>query len=424
MKIVDLGINGEGIARQDGKVFFIKGALIGEEVTVKDINEKSKFSNCVVDNILEASKDRVIAPCPYFSVCGGCQLQHLQYEKQLEYKQRLVKDTLKKVGNLDVEVLPCIASEKNYYYRNKNVFPVFSVKGNSQLGMFKENSKSSIEIQECMIADNEINRVVKVTNNFLKNKYIAGLRYLVVRKVENKLIITLVTEKKEMPYLKKYVQELAFYFKDFILNININTDVNTILSTNFVNVYGGDFIQTETLGIKHKINAGSFIQINDDVCKKLYNSILDNFDKNDIVVDAYCGAGLLSAMIARKVQYCYGVEISKAAIKAANDMQKENGIENLYFISGDCDREIPSLLENIEDEFCIVLDPPRKGCSQNVLQGILQTLPNKIIYVSCNPITLAKDLKVLARDYKIKKIQPFDMFPQTVNVETLVVLEK
>lgn len=424
MKIVDLGINGEGIARQDGKVYFVKGALVGEEVSVKGVSDKSKFSNCEVDKIIQKSGDRVDAPCPYFSICGGCQLQHLKYEKQLEYKQKLVKDTLKKVGGIEVDVAPCVESKNRYNYRNKSVFPAFSQGGHSQLGMFKENSKVPVAIEKCLIADEEINKVVKVTNDFLKDKHIAGFRYLVVRKVDKKLIITLVTEKKEMAYLKKYVQELLIHFKDFILNLNVNTDSSTILSTNFVNVYGGDYVQSETLGIKHKVNAGSFIQINDDVCKKLYSAVLENFDEHDTVVDAYCGAGLLSAMIARRAAYCYGVEISKSAIRAANDMQKENGIENLYFISGDCDKEVPSLLQNIEDEFMIVLDPPRKGCTQNVLQGILETKPKKIVYVSCNPITLAKDLKVLTSAYSIKKVQPFDMFPETVNVETLVVLEK
>ncbi len=425
MKVVDLGINGEGIAKEDGKVYFVKGALVGEDVTVKKCVEKSRFTNCEVDRILVKSKDRVKPQCPYFSVCGGCQIQHLCYEKQLEYKQKLVKETLKKVGGFDTEVEECIASPKEYFYRNKNVFPVFFEDGHSQIGMFMENSKTCVEIEKCFIAEPEINRVLKITSDFLKDKFIEGFRYLVVRSVDGKVIITLVVEKKEISFLKKYLQTLQMNLKDFILNLNINTDKNTILSNEFISVYGDDSIATEDMGIQHSINAGSFIQVNNEIREKLYASVLENFSENDIVIDAYCGAGLLSAMIARKVRYCYGVEISTEAIKAANDMQRKNKIDNLYFINGDCDKEIPSLLENIEEEFSVILDPPRKGCTENVLNGIVAVRPQKVVYVSCNPITLAKDLKILVNGgYKLKKVQPFDMFPQTSNVETLVILEK
>lgn len=424
MKIIDLGMNGEGIAREEGKVFFVKGGLVGEEVSVKNIVEKSKFCNCEVDKIIEKSGDRVDPLCPYFSVCGGCQLQHLSYEKQLEFKRKLVKNTLKKVGGIDVEVEPCIASSQEYNYRNKNVFPVFNSKGHSQLGMFLENSKQCVAVEECFIADEDINRVVKVTNNFLKDKCVDGFRYLVVRVIDKKLIITMVTEKKEIPFLKKYLQILQMNFKDFSLNLNINEDKKSILSNNFINVFGSD-IEIITSGIKHKINAGSFIQINNQIREKLYAQVVDNFSEDDTVVDAYCGAGLLSALIAKKVHYCYGVEISDEAIKIANEMQRENEIHNLFFIHGDCDKEIPSLLVNMEEDFAVILDPPRKGCSEGVLRGVLAVKPYKVIYVSCNPITLAKDLKILVEGgYIVKKVQPFDMFPQTSNVETLVILEK
>lgn len=351
MKVVDLGINGEGIAKEDGKVYFVKGALVGEDVTVKKCVEKSKFTNCEVDRILVKSEDRVKPRCPYFSVCGGCQLQHLCYEKQLEYKQKLVKETLKKVGGFDTEVEECIASPKEYFYRNKNVFPVFFEDGHSQIGMFMENSKACIEIEKCFIAEPEINRVLKITSDFLKDKFIDGFRYLVVRNVDGKVIITLVVEKKEISFLKKYLQTLQMNLKDFILNLNINTDKNTILSNEFVSVYGDDSIATGDMGIQHSINAGSFIQVNNEIREKLYASVLENFSENDIVIDAYCGAGLLSAMIASKVRYCYGVEISTEAIKAANDMQRKNKIDNLYFINGIATRKFLLYLKTLRKSF-------------------------------------------------------------------------
>lgn len=422
MKIIDLGMNGEGIAKENGKVFFIKNGLLGEEVDVKILKENKNFTIAKSDKINKKSDDRVDPLCPYFFECGGCQLQHMSYEKQLQFKQNLVKNTLKKVGNIDADVGKTIASKDKFFYRNKSVFPLVSRGGDVYIGMFKENSHDLVDIDECKIAKKGINNILKISREFFKIYNIDGIRYLVVREINNEFLITIVASKNIE--IREYARVLRDSGIRFSLDININNDKNKILSNKSIKVYGENFIRLNEYDIKYKIDSLSFMQVNDTVKKKLYDKVLDEIKIGDNVVDSYCGAGLLSAVISNKAKHVYGIEISKSAIENANKLAIENGIKNITFICGDCKREIPKLLPNIEADFTIILDPPRSGCDEFVLRAIIDTKPSKVVYISCNPITLAKDLKTLLNVYKIEKITPFDMFPQTANVETLVVLKK
>ena len=423
MKIIDLGINGEGVAKENGKVFFVKNALPGEDVEIEVLKENKKFSFAKATKIKAKSSDRVEPLCPYFGICGGCQLQHMDYEKQLEFKQNLVKSTLKKVGEIEVEVQTTIPSDEIYFYRNKSAFPFGFNENNLYIGMFEENSHNIVSISECKIAKSGINKILQTSKEFFNINKNKNIKYLVIRNINQNYLITLVVRSKNIK-LEAYIAKLKELNINFSLNINVNKNDNLIFSNQFQNIFGENILRQEEFGLKVTINSASFLQINDSVKKKLYEFVLSEIEKGEDVVDAYCGAGLLSGIIARKANHVYGVEISKEAIKSANKLCEENGLKNLTFICGDCKDEIPKLLKNVEDNFVLVLDPPRAGCNNLVLQSALDTGPSKVVYISCNPITLAKDLKVLSLKYEIEKVQPFDMFPQTSNVETAVILRK
>lgn len=423
MKIVDLGMNGEGVAREGGKVYFVRGALPGEEVRVKSIEEKPKFCKGEVIEILEKSADRASSPCPYFGKCGGCDLQHFKYPAQLEFKRKLVKNTMKKVAGIDVSVEETVPSGEEFFYRNKSVFPIFEENGETKLGMFKAESREALEINKCLLAKPGINEVLSLTSQFLHERQREGARYLVVRESAGEFLITLVCE-KQPSYARDYLDFLKAHIEKFSFELNFLKSEKQILSDEFVKLYGSGKIESQEFGILQSINSASFMQINDDVKERLYMAVLEEISAGDEVLDAYCGAGLLSAIMAKKAKFVYGIEIVKPAVNRAKVLAKENNIENIDFVCGDCAFLVPKILKKMSRPI-VVLDPPRKGCDKKVLDAVAASGAEKIIYISCNPISLAQNLKVLIpAGYRIVKLQPFDMFPQTANVETLCVLEK
>lgn len=420
MKIIDLGINGEGIAKENGKVVFIENALVNEDVEIEITSENKNFSKAKAIKINKKSSNRVEPLCPYFLKCGGCQLQHMDYDCQLEFKKKLVENTLKKIANIDFSVSETISSDDIFFYRNKSSFPIVFKDNKVYIGMYENLSHNLIEIGECKISKPLINKVLKITENYLKTNKTNKLKHLVVREVGGKALITIVSTTKNID-LSGYTKVLEAENIDFSLTLNLNQDEKHILSNEFIDIYGDNSKEVEDFGLRHKVNPASFMQINDSVKEKLYLKILENIE-NETVVDAYSGAGVLSGMIAKKAKFVYGIEISKSAIDLANQLAIDNKIENLTFICGNCKTEIPKLLPNIEEDFITILDPPRSGCDKDVLDAILTTKPHKVLYVSCNPITLSRDLKILSECYDIKSITPFDMFPQTSNVEVFTVL--
>lgn len=421
MKIIDLGMNGEGVAKQDGKVIFVKDALPEEDVEIVLTEEKKNFSKGEVVKINKKGPKRIEPLCPYFLSCGGCQLQHMDYDFQLEFKRNLVKNTLKKIANIDFAVSDTVSSDEIFFYRNKSTFPIIFHENKNYIGMYAERSHNLVEISECKISKPLINKILSITEKFLKIHKSDKYRFLVVREIERKALLTIVATTKNID-LSEYIELLKANNINFSLTLNINQDEKHILSNNYQNIYGEESLKTNEFGLLCSVNSASFMQVNSSVKEKLYNEVLANIE-NKTVVDAYSGAGLLSGMISKKAKFVYGIEISKPAIEAANQLARENNLQNISFICGNCNTEIPKLLPNIEEDFTIVLDPPRSGCDKAVLDSIILSKPSKILYISCNPITLARDLKVLSENYKIEKIIPFDMFPQTSNIETFAVLK-
>lgn len=426
LTIDNLGMNGEGVARRDNKVYFVDKALIGEEVFAEVVEEKSHFCKAKIDKILVSSPSRTEPFCPYFSSCGGCNLQHLKYKKQLEFKTNLVKDTLKKVGNIDVDVLNTISSKNAYFYRNKGVFPVVNQGGKCVVGMFEESTHNIKDINQCFLMNDNLTKGYKIVKDYLENnvkgydfnRHIGDVKFAVIRSINNQTLVCLVvTEKPKFlnDLYKKLQQELI----QVGLFISYNTQKNsTILSNHLEYIDGISCITLSEFDIEYDVNILSFLQINNDIKSEIYAKLLSEL-KSKTVIDAYAGVGLLSAMIAKSATRVYSVEIVKSASNSAKDLAKYNDISNMEVINGDCAKIIPNITKNLK-EYSIVLDPARVGCDEKVLDSIKSA--KEIFYISCNPIALSKDLKILSNTHKIEYVQPFDMFPQTKQVETFVKL--
>jgi len=434
VEILNLGCNGEGVAKYEGVVLFVPFSLPGEIVRVQVINTKQKAYICKVKEILKASPNRVDAVCPYFTKCGGCQLQHLNYNDSLVFKRQLVQDAITHIGKIDYVVNDCEPSNKQYFYRNKLALPID--KGSRSVGMFRTASHSIVPIDNCYIQEEWCKDIVSVFNEYLQHSDVSiydesantGLiRHLVVRRVNDGLIITVVVNGDDLKDCQLLINGFKSKFSNFGLNININkTNSNIILTNEYKHLFGLKDIEVEEYGVKYSINNASFMQVNDYIKHKIYDEVLSEISANDIVIDAYSGAGLLTAIMSRKCKKAYGIEIIKPAVDVANSLKICNNILNMENVCGDTTKELPKLVKSLKEKFVVVLDPPRKGCSKEVMETLSKVKPEKIIYISCNPSTLARDLfnlKSFNDCYEIEKIKPFDMFPNTKHVETLAVLK-
>ncbi len=431
VEIIDLGINGEGIAKVDGAVIFVPFALINETVKIHIIYAKSKFYVGKILEIIKPSPFRVIPLCPHFSKCGGCDLQHLNYEQTLNFKTNLVKNALKNIGkieNAENKVLPCI-SKNSYYYRNKFSFPIGFDNAHSFVGMYKENSHTIIEIENCYIQQKWAKVLIEIFNQFLNSNSNSvydeqtkkGLiKHLVCRMENNQLLVCVVINGDKLNNYELLIKLLKPLFQNFGLMLNINTlNNNVILSNKYKHLYGINTIKMEENGLNYEISLNSFMQVNSEISKEIYNQVV-NLVNNEIVVNAFSGAGVLSGLLCKTAKHVYGIEIVESSHLNAENLKQKNNLTNLTNILGDVSKE----LKNIKNFSTIVLDPPRKGCDAGVINTILNVDPEKIIYVSCNPATLSRDVNLLKEKYELIWAQPFDMFPQTRHVETLALLQK
>lgn len=429
VNVIDMGCNLEGVAKHDGVVLFVPGTIVGEFAKVQVINTKQKAYICKPLEITSTSEFREASRCQYFGKCGGCQAQHISYAKQLDMKTKLVQNAITNIAKLDTIVNNCVPCDNIYGYRNKLAFPINPV--TKKVGMFRTNSHNIIDIDNCLIQESWAKELIDIINNFIEKTGVSvysdetkeGLiKHIVARCFDEQYLFTVVVNGNNLPNVDILVDLLKQKFVNFGLNININTlKNNVIMSSNFKHIYGLTSIQCDEFGVKYQITNASFMQVNNNIKKKIYNAVIGEVG-NGVVVDAYSGAGLLSAILAQRAKQVYGIEIVEDAVNSANNLAKQNGITNLKNICGDTAVELPKLTKALGD-YTLVLDPPRKGCDERVLQSILKSKPSKIIYISCNPSTLARDLSVLKDCYGVAGITPYDMFPQTCHVETLAVLK-
>ncbi|MBQ7476099.1 MAG: 23S rRNA (uracil(1939)-C(5))-methyltransferase RlmD [Selenomonadaceae bacterium] len=440
LKITGLGTNGEGVGRHEGLTIFIEGALPNEEVAAEIIQSKKNYAVATLKKILRASDDRVKPFCPIYEECGGCQLQHLSYDAQLKWKRRQVVDAVKHIGKLDgIKIFDTLGMENSLRYRNKMQFPVAKNKSNLIIGCYARGSHKIVDTNACLIQregmDEVLIAVKKILQRFNISAYDEDTHRGILRHVMSRIglggeiMIVLVTATKNLPAEKNIVKAIRHELPQVVsVQQNIQTyHNNVILGRETKILYGKPTIKDKLGKLTFNISARSFFQVNTAQAEVLYNVALDfaSLTGKEIVIDAYCGIGTITLFLAKSARKVYGIEIVPTAIDDAKKNARENKIHNAEFFAGDAVQIIPRLYREGVHADVVIVDPPRAGCDKKVLETFAAMNPSKIIYVSCNPATLARDLAILFElGYTTKKIQPVDMFPYSSHVESVSLLVK
>ena len=438
--IIDNGYEGEGIAKIDGFTVFIPGTIKGEKVKILIVKVLSSHAFGKVLEILEPSEARQEADCTTYKRCGGCNLRHIKYEETLKMKQNAVQSLVNKTLKNKVEVQETIGMENPFHYRNKAQYPIgVNKEGEPVIGVFAQRTHDVIPMEKCLIQNPKSEEIAKTILQFIKDNKISvynektgkGLFRHIVIKVgvkTNQIMCILVVNGKTIPKEAQLVEELTSKFpqiKTIVKNINMR-NTNVILGKENINIYGDGYIKDILGEYTFKISPLSFYQVNPVQAEKLYNLgvKMAQITKQDTVFDLYCGIGTITLFMSKYAKKVYGIEIVEEAIKAAKENAKINNVDNTEFYAGDVEVVLDDLINNKGISADIVMfDPPRKGLDRNSINNILKIKPKKIVYISCNPATLIRDLTFFEDQYDIKTIVPVDMFPFTSNVECVAVLE-
>ena len=397
MKIEKLDYYGRGISRSSGKVYFIENALKDEDVSITLLKEKKKYCEAKSKEISNISKDRTEAKCKYYNICGGCQLMHIKEEKQEEFKKEKVEEILKKFLNYNKDVNDIVFS-KNFNYRNK---VVLHVKDN-KLGFYKNKTNELIEIDKCLLLNPVINDLISYLKNYVELNDIEKITIKVGNKTNEVMIII-------DGSIAKY-QNLLEIVDVLVINEKVMTTK--------------DYITSYIGNKKYIIKRNSFFQVNYDISTRMYDKVKDIIvkEKSKSVLDLYCGTGTIGIYISDVVSKITGIEVVSDAIESANTNKKINNVENIEFILGKVEDKLDFISNNNIDT--IIVDPPRSGLHKKVIPILEKISPKTIIYVSCDPITMARDIKRLSNNYELVEVTPYDMFPNTYHVETVCVLKK
>ena len=436
----DLTHEGSGVAKIDGYPIFVPYGLPGEKAKIKVTKLNKGYGFGRLMELYEKSQDRAEPPCPIYKQCGGCQLQHLSYEGQLKAKEKMVRELMTRIGKLEeVNVLPVLGMNEPWNYRNKAQVPVGEMEGGLVAGFYAKRSHEIIDMDECLIQFTENDEMIRLVKGicekhgvkaYNEKQHKGTLRHIMVRTghVTGELMIVLVTRTPDMPNRRKIIEEIVEAVPNITSIIqNVNTKrTNVILGDQTITLWGADVISDYIGDIKFEISPRSFYQVNPAQTKVLYDKTLEYADLsgNETVIDAYCGIGTISLFLAKKAKKVYGVEIVPEAIEDARKNAALNEITNVEFEVGEAETVIPNWYKQGITADTLVVDPPRKGCDENLLKTIAAMKPKKVVYVSCNPATLARDLRYLEDNgYKTVEVQPVDMFPQTMHVENVAKLE-
>ncbi len=442
--IEDMGHDGEGIGKVDGYTVFVKDAVIGDTVQAKIMKAKKNYGYARLMEIITPSPDRVEPLCPYARQCGGCQIQALSYEKQLEYKENKIRNNLIRIGGFSADELPMepiIGMENPFHYRNKAQFPVgVDKEGNIVTGFYAGRTHSIINNRRCYLGVEVNERILDIVVDYMEKYHVPAyeessgkglVRHVLIRYGfhSKEIMVCLVVNGNRLPASEHLVEELRKIFGMTSITMNVNRDRTNVILGREVKLLWGQAYITDTIGnIKYQISPLSFYQVNPVQTEKLYGKALEFADLSggETVWDLYCGIGTISLFLAQKAKQVYGVEIVPAAIEDAKRNAALNGIKNAEFYVGKAEEVLPEKYEK-EGIYAdvIVVDPPRKGCEESVLETMVKMQPKRIVYVSCDSATLARDLKWLCGNgYKIQRIVGCDMFGETVHVETVVLLSK
>lgn len=439
VEIIDNGYEGEGIAKIDDFTIFVQGAIQGEKVKIVIVKVLKSYAYGKIIEFINKSKYRQEPDCNTYKRCGGCNLRHIKYEETLNLKQNIVQNLVNKALINKITVEPTVGMKNPYHYRNKAQYPVgIDKEGNPIIGVFANRTHDVIPMQNCLIQDTESENIAKFILEFIKQNDISvynentkkGLfRHIVIKKglKTEQLMCILVINGRNIPYEKELIAKLNNKFpniKSIIKNINIK-NTNVILGTENINIYGNEYIEDIMGEYVFRISPLSFYQVNPVQAENLYNLAVDmaEISKNDVVFDLYCGIGTISIFVAKYAKKVYGVEIVKEAVDMAIENAKRNHVENIEFLDGDAEYVVDKLIndDGITADV-VIFDPPRKGLDNKTIDNILKILPKKVVYISCNPATLIRDLTKFENYYDVLKIQPVDMFPFTSHVECVAVM--
>lgn len=442
LTIEDMGVDGEGIGHAEGYTLFVKDALIGDVIHAKVMKMKKNYGYARMMEIITPSPDRTEPKCPYHKQCGGCQIQALSYEKQLEYKKNKVLNNLSRIGGLtDLPEFDLIGMDEPYHYRNKAQFPFGTDKnGDIVTGFYAGRTHSIISNTKCYLGVDENEQILQIILEHLKKYHIPAyeeqtgkglLRHVLIRKgfTTGELMVCLILNGTQMPQMQELVKKLTEIPGMTSITINVNKkQTNVIMGQEMISVWGQDYITDYIGNVKYQISPLSFFQVNPVQTKKLYERALEyaQVESGETVWDLYCGIGTISLFLAQKAQQVYGVEIVPQAIEDAKRNAALNGFHNAEFYVGKAEEILPNKYreEGVKADV-IVVDPPRKGCDEALLQTIAQMQPKRVVYVSCDSATLARDLKYLAGEgYEVEKGTVVDQFPHTTHVEVVTCLQR
>lgn len=465
-EIISYGTGGEGVLKTDGYTVFVPFAIKGEKVKAHVLKCGKNIAFAKLLQVIEPSEKRVTEPCAVFKKCGGCALLHMEYGEQLDFKSALIKNAFEKIGFISIDLPEIVKSEPILGYRLKLALPVRAGEnGEIKIGFFAPNSHRVVETENCALHGEWAAKTISALKKYMRALKIEAynetsrrgkIRHIVVKKSGDEFLVVLVTKSEKLPHIDYFADLLSESLGKNSLYINVNErDDNVIFGEKFVLISGAGVIKGSWRGITYETGPQSFMQVNESVKNKIYGDALDFLGENQTVIDAYCGAGLLTAAIAKKSKKVIGIEIVEEAVVLARELVKKNNVENAEFICAPCEIALPPLIEKLKNEgqkTVLFLDPPRKGVDRAAIESILKARPDEIVYISCNPQTLARDVGLLAgtlkikgneivkgveravethinstvfsSGYKICKVCGYDMFSGCSGVETLCVLKR
>ncbi len=441
LEITALTSQGSGVGHFEKMAIFVEGAVTGDKLLVHIIKVKSSYAVGIIKKILKPSCYRIVSDCPVSDKCGGCSYRNIKYEYELEMKKQIVEDALQRIGGLDIEVDEILSIDDNNHYRNKGQYPVsMDNDGKTLIGFYAKRSHRIIDCRTCLLAPKEFEKILNVIEHwaaqagisFYDEKTGKGiLRHIYLRKAyaTKETMVCLVINAESVPKKDKLIAELTKTDETIcsvVLNIN-KKNTNVILGGRCETIYGKDYIEDILCGLHFRISALSFFQVNPKGTELLYNKAKEYaaLDKGKVLLDLYCGTGTIGLSMQGNAKEVIGVEIIPEAIENAKENARLNEITNARFICDDAAGAAKKLLNEGLRPDVIVLDPPRKGCSREVIDTVVFMRPERVVYVSCDPATLARDCKIFEElGYKVQKVTAVDMFPRTTHVETVVQLSK
>ena len=438
-QIVDYTSEGQGIAKVEGCAVFVPNAIFGEICRIRIEKAAKTWAAGKIVEILERSEHRINRACPVAKLCGGCAFHHMDYEEESRMKAERVRTCLNRIGGENLEKVPILAAPTCEGYRNKAQYPVSVKKGKAIAGFFRAGSHEVVENQRCLILPTESDAVKDIVIDYVNQYRVMPydekahkglLRHIYVRRgaVSGQILVCLVLNGRRLPKPEVLIERLKKVTGFTTLVISVNTKVgNSVLGDEFITLYGPGYIEDTLCGLNFRLSPRSFYQVNHHQAQRLYQAAIDRAEitKNDTVLDLYCGVGTITLAMAKAAGKVIGVEVIPQAVEDARDNAKRNGIENAEFFCGDAGQAALELEKQGIRADVVVVDPPRKGLNADTIEALHRFSPRRIVYVSCDPATLARDVALLKeRGYRVKDAVAADLFPRCAHVESIVCLEK